>query len=91
VGRYLRERGVKEAFGAVAPDPVKHVQRVYVEKFGGRPLYRLTLVIDLNVALTEVDVRFVLVPSNHEVAVSLDPLNRVTIVRMSPGKIERDL
>jgi hypothetical protein len=51
-------------------------------------LYCLSLIVELQVALTEVHVRSVLMPADHEVPFSLDPLNCVKVVLVALWKVE---
>jgi hypothetical protein len=70
-------------------DPlVEHVQRMLVEERRGLSLDCFSLVIELEVALAEIHVCLILMPSEHELALRLNPVNRVEVVRTIRWEIE---
>ena len=62
-----------------------------IEKRGFRALRGFASVVGLEVALSKLCVRFVLMPSHHEITVGFDPVNPIEVVRVDLRKIERDL
>jgi hypothetical protein len=64
---------------------------VRIEELGLLSLYRLSSMINLEVAFSETHVCFVLMPSDHEVTLGLDPLDLVEIIRVVLWEVERNL
>lgn len=62
-----------EDFHDIGDSLVEHIQWVHLEEYCGLSLYCLSLVIELEVALADIAVRFVLMPLKHELARWLSP------------------
>ena len=67
----LPRDGIDEIYQMVDP-LVEHVQRMHIEERRGLPLDCLSLVIELEVALAEIHVCLILMPSEHELALRLN-------------------
>ncbi|WP_179213662.1 hypothetical protein [Halorubrum vacuolatum] len=70
---------------------IEYVQWVCVEKFCWLSLDCFSVVVDLEVAFTEIHMRLVLMPPDHEVPFRFDPLDPVKIVRVGLWEIEGDV
>ena len=68
---------------------VEDVERVRVEIRCCDTLNGFVLVIDLEMALTKLRMRVVLMPANHELALRIDPLNAIGIMSEGSGEVER--
>ncbi|MFC7188153.1 hypothetical protein [Halorubrum yunnanense] len=77
-----------EGIDEVIDSAIEHVQRMGVDEYGFLALYRVASVIDLEVALSELRVRLVLMPPYHEIPLSVDPLDPIEVVRVSLREIE---
>lgn len=75
----------------VINSPVENVQRMAIEERGRLPVYRFTLIIDLEVTFPEFGMGVVLMPAQHELSLRFDPVDAIKVVAVVLGNIERDV